>query len=130
MKTQKMLIAILVSFVVMFVLAGVFHLGIMKDYFIQQLGPMSSIQFALTSYLILAVVMAYIYGKHWNRSGNLIANGLVFGILMGLMCRVPWEILEIGYGRGNFNFVMTEGIWHMVEEGVGGIMIAIVYGKV
>ena len=54
---------------------------------------------------------------------------MVFGILMGLMARVPWEVLELGYGRGDWSFVITEGIWHMVEEGIGGIAMAHVYGR-
>jgi hypothetical protein len=128
MNTQKMLLAVVAGFVVMFGLAGLFHLVIMKDFFIQKLGGSPLIQYPILSYLILAILMSYIYPQGY-KGGSLLKEGLVFGILIGLVCRVPSEVLELGYGRGDLAFVVTEGIWHMVEEGIGGIVIAYVYGK-
>jgi len=128
MNMQKMLLAVVVGFIVMFGLAGLFHLVIMKDFFIQKMGGSPMIQYPIASYVILAILMSYIYPQGY-KGGSLIREGLVFGILMGLMCRVPWEVVELGYGRGDIPFVLTEGIWHMVEEGIGGIAIAFMYGK-
>jgi hypothetical protein len=128
MKIQKMLLAIIVGFIIMFVLTGLFHLVIMKEYFISKVGPLNDVQYAMISYGILAILMSYMYPKGYQ-GGSPVKEGLVFGILMGLTCRVPWEVLELGYGRGDWSFVMTEALWHSVEEGVAGIAIAMVYGK-
>ncbi len=48
---------------------------------------------------------------------------------MGLMARVPWEVLELGYGRGDWTFVIVEAVWHVIEEGIGGIVIAYIYTR-
>jgi hypothetical protein len=128
MKIQKLLLAIVVGFIVMFGLAGLFHLVIMKDFFIEKTGGEPSIHFAMLSYAILAILMSYIY-PYGYKGGSLVKEGLVFGILMGLLCRLPLQVLELGYGRGDLSFVVTEAVWHAVEEGIGGIAIAMVYGK-
>ena len=72
--------------------------------------------------------MAYIYPRGF-KGGSFIKEGLTFGILMGLMVRVPQQVLYLGYGHGDISYVLTEAVWHMVEQGVGGIAIAYVYGK-
>jgi hypothetical protein len=128
MINQKMILAIVAGFVTMFVLAGLFHLVLMKEYFIAKAGNMSSISYALLSYGILSILMSYMYPM-MSRTGSVIRDGLIFGILIGLICRVPWEVLELGYGRGDWGFVITEGVWHSIEEGVAGIVIAMIYAR-
>jgi hypothetical protein len=128
MNTQKMLLAVVVGFIVMFGLAGMFHLVLLKDFFQAKLGSDPMIQYPLLSYFILALLMSYIYPQGY-KGGSFVKEGLMFGILMGLVCRVPLEVLELGYGRGDLSFVLTEGIWHMVEQGVGGIAIAFMYKR-
>jgi hypothetical protein len=128
MKIQKLLLAIVVGFIVMFGLAGLFHLVIMKDFFMEKLGGEPSIHYAMLSYAFLAILMSYIYPFGY-KGGSPVKEGLIFGILMGLLCRLPLQVLEMGYGRVDLSFVVTEAVWHMVEEGIGGIAIAMVYGK-
>ncbi len=123
-----MILAIVVGFVVMFGLAGLFHLVIMKDYFDAKAGVPSGMMYALISYGILAILMAYIYPM-MNMAGSVIKAGLCFGILIGLICRVPLEVLQLGFGRADWGFVITEGIWHSVEEGIGGIAMAMIYAR-
>ena len=128
MINQKMLLAIVVGFVVMFGLAGLFHLVIMKDYFEAKVGVASSMMYPILSYAILAVLMSYMYPMI-NKGTSAIKDGLCFGILVGLLCRVPMEVLHLGYGSGDWGYVITEAIWHSIEEGIGGIVIAMVYAR-
>src|SRR5213596_775035 len=108
MKTQKMLVAVILSFIAMFILAGVFHLIIMKEFFIEKIKINAAagitgqleVQYAIVSYLILAVLMSIVYPIGY-KGGSPLKEGLVFGILIGLICRVPWEVLELGYGRSD-----------------------------
>ena len=128
MNTQKMLVAVVVGFVVMFGLAGLFHLVIMKEYFQSKLGGDPMMMYPPLSYFILAILMSYIF-PHGYKGGSPIREGLMFGILMGLVCRLPLQVLQLGYGRGDLSFVLTEAVWHMIEQGIGGIAIAYVYAR-
>ena len=60
MKPQKMLLAVVAGFVVMFGLAALFHLVIMGGFFREKLGGDPLIQYPILSYVILAILMAYI----------------------------------------------------------------------
>jgi len=128
MNTQKMFLAVVVGFIVMFALAGLFHLVIMGDFFREKLGGEPMMQHVILSYLILAILMAYIY-PHGYKGGSFVKEGLRFGILMGLMARLPLEVIQLGYGRADVSFVVIEAVWHMVEQGIGGIAIAYMYGR-
>ena len=123
-----MLLSIVVGFVVMFGLAGLFHLVIMKDYFEAKAGVMTSMMYPMLSYFILAILMSYLYPL-MKGGGSAIKDGLCFGIVVGLLCRVPLQVLHLGYGTGDWGFIITEGVWHSIEEGIGGIAIAMVYGR-
>jgi hypothetical protein len=128
MINQKMILALIVGFVVMFGLAGLFHMVIMKDYFITMLGGQPEMMYTFLSYFILALLMSIFYPM-MNKAGSVIQSGLIFGILVGLLCRVPLLVLHVGYGNGDLRFVITEGVWHAIEEGIGGIAIAMMYQR-
>lgn len=64
-----------------------------------------------------------------NKGASAIKDGLCFGILVGLLIRVPSIVLHLGYGTGDLNFLFVDGIWHCIEEGIGGIAIAMMYAR-
>ena len=61
------------------------------------------------------MLMAYLYPKGYSE-GSPVGEGLKFGILIGLI----W-ILPLG--------LILDAVWHLVEEGAGGIVIGLVYGR-
>ncbi len=66
--TSKTLLAALAGFIVMFVLAGLFHLVIFADFFSQRVGTATSLLYPILSYIILALLMAYIF-PHGYKGG-------------------------------------------------------------
>lgn len=139
MNLKKLIIATIAGGIVMFLLAGLFHMMIpmIKDNYaawMAEANPrrdmVEPIHFVMVvvSYVILALLMAYIYPLGY-KGGSPIKEGFVFGALMGLLSRVPVALVVWSTLFVDKNWVITEGIWHMLEEGIGGIVIAFVYGK-
>jgi len=47
---------------------------------------------------------------------------------MGLLCRLPFSL--VFYANSNsftLNHILADGVWHMVERGIGGIVMALIY---
>lgn len=134
MDTKKYLLASLTGLIVMFVLAWLGHTIIMESLF--EASPMESITREMpiipgiaVAYLVMALLMAYMYPKGIEGSG-VFGNGLRFGVLVGLLVSVPISLIMYStLHGGTLTMVVAEGVWHMVEQGAGGVAIAYVYGK-
>ena len=133
MDTKKCVIATVVGFVVMFLLAGLWHMLIMGNfyashsYFPARETPM--MEYIGLGYLILALLMAYIYPKGYS-SGSPVKEGAIFGGLIGLLWILPFSIVLHGvFNFGTKTLVLVDAIWHIVEQGIGGIVIGVIYGR-
>ncbi len=132
MNTKKMVIALFTSFIVMFLLAGLWHMVIMADLYS---GPNSleepMLYFIALGYFVLALIMTYIYPKGY-KGGKPVIEGLKFGILMGLLWILPLNLVFLGVMEsleGSGTVIIVDVIWHVVEEGIGGIVIGLIYGS-
>jgi hypothetical protein len=129
MNTKKMVIALFASFIVMFLLAGLWHMVIMADLYS---GPNSLVEpmlyFIALGYFVLALIMTYIYPKGY-KGGKPVIEGLKFGILMGLLWILPLSLVLYGVMGGSGTVIIVDVIWHVVEQGIGGIVIGLVYGS-
>ena len=129
MNTKKMVIALFASFIVMFLLAGLWHMVIMADLYS---GPKTleepMLHFIALGYFVLALIMTYIYPKGY-KGGKPVIEGLKFGILMGLLWILPLNLVLYGVMGGSGTVIIVDVIWHVVEQGIGGIVIGLVYGS-
>jgi len=86
-------------------------------------------QFIGIGYVVLALLMAYVYPIGY-KGGSALMVGLKFGAIMGLIWIVPHSIVMLGVeGTIPFQFIAVDGMWHLVEQGAGGVVIAMLYGK-
>ncbi len=133
MNVNKYLIASISGLVVMFLLGWVGHEYLISS--ITGLDPFEDIMKSepnvigiAVAYLVLALLMAYIYPKGIE-GDSVFANGLKFGILIGLLFELPMALIFFSVYEGvTISMVITEAVWHMIEQGIGGIVIAYVYG--
>lgn len=133
MNSKKYLIAFVSGFIVMFILGWIGH-----EYILPGLSgpdPMESVMKSepnvigiVIAYVVLALIMAYMYPKG-TEGNSVVGNGLKFGILIGLLFELPMAIIFYSVFEGvTISMVITEGVWHMIEQGIGGIAIAYGYG--
>ena len=132
MNAKKMLFALLAGFVVMFLLAGLWHMIIMGDFYKANSSSAALAEpkmlFIALGYFILALILAFIYPLGY-KGGSPVIEGLKFGVLMGLLWILPFSVVLFGLFESSGTVLVVDVIWHVVEEGIGGIVIGLVYGS-
>lgn len=133
MNTKKCLTAWIVGFLAMFILSGVWYMLIMEDFYktncyIPARGTPLMLYIAL-GYLVLALLMAYLYPIGY-KEGSPAREGLRFGVLIGILWVLPNSLVLYGAtNSGTRALILVDTIWHIVEQGVGGVVIATIYGR-
>lgn len=130
MIAKKLLLATLAGALSMWVLAGVWHELIMAHFYVTQThASHSGTGIILIAYLILGALMAFLYSRQHAPAARPMVEGLMFGIITGLLWVFPHELAMAGAHGGSIVYVLKNAAWHMVEQGVGGIVIAAVYRR-
>ncbi len=130
MNGRKLILSCIAGFIAMFLLAGLWHIALMIDLYNTPSSRKEPLMgFIALGMFILALLMAYLYPKGYS-GGSPVTEGLRFGILVGLLWTLPLSlILHAVQEEYALNMVIVDAIWHMVEEGVGGVVIGLVYGR-
>ncbi|MDH5680053.1 MAG: hypothetical protein OEZ36_00580 [Spirochaetota bacterium] len=129
MNIRKWILSALASSVVMWALAGIWHkLAIPLFSRAEDNVKHEGTAIIALAYLILAVLMAYVYPKGYQ-GGKPSWEGLKFGVLMGILWVFPHSLAMAGAHDESIAYVFQNAAWHVVEQGIGGIVIALIYGK-
>ena len=116
---------------VMLGLAAMWHRVLMADYYalhtsVARLEPLTG--YIALAYLTLSVLMTLIYPKGYS-GGSRWSEGLRFGLIIGLMYALPRGIVMYSVeGTHTGTLVLVDSAWHMVEQGAGGVVIALIHG--
>jgi hypothetical protein len=137
MNAKKLLLATLAAFVIMFAVGGLTHLVIFKDWFINHTGiagslnrPAMLMQYSIIALLLLAFIMSYLYPKGVEGS-NKIMQGLKFGLIISVLWFLPCNLIEYSMTTVlSLKAVLMNVVLHAIEQGLGGIVIALVYGNI
>ena len=125
---KKLTLATLLSGFGMWVVAGIWHNLIMANLYKEVHATHEGIGILLIAYFILALLMGYIYPLGY-KGKNPVIEGLRFGIIIGLLWVMPHGLAMAGAHGESIIYVIKNSIWHMVEQGIGGIIIGLVYRK-
>lgn len=132
MNCGKLIIAWLAGFVVMFLLSGLWYMVIMQSYYAEQFSEVARAEPVMIwiglGYLVAALLMAFIYPLGY-KGGMPAAEGLKFGILIGLIMAVPIGLIMYGVNTIPLGATMVDTIYQVVEKSVGGLVIGLVFGK-
>lgn len=136
MDIKKLAIATIASFATMFVVGYLGHMYLLADFFANNTGIIGDVNreaplipFIALGSITLAFLMSYMYPKGVEGT-NHIMQGLKFGVIIGIIWIVPHT--TILYGATTVfskTFILGDSLWHLVEQGLGGVVIALVYGK-
>lgn len=130
MNARKLVLGAVAAFVVMFAASWVWHEALMADFYQAEAMPMraSPMMWAVAAgYGVLALLMAWMYPKG-HEGGSAWAEGAKFGAVIGILWTVPIQLILYGVMEGAFSMVYVDGGWHLVEQALGGIAIAMVHG--
>ena len=123
MNVKKWFLAGLLGFVVMFILSGLWYMLIMDAFYREQYNFI----FIVLGYLVMAFLMSYIYPIGY-KGGSPAKEGLRFGVLIGLLVWLSSNLILYGAHNMTLSATLVDSGWHVVEEGIGGLVIALVYG--
>lgn len=129
MNVKKFTLAALGGGVVMWVLAGLWHELLMARFYAGDThATHEGIGIIFLAYIVLGALMAYLYPLGF-KGGHPIVEGLRFGVVIGILWVFPHELAMVGAHGGSILYVLKNAAWHLVEQGVGGIIIGLVYGR-
>ena len=130
MNYKKLIIVTVVTGFSMWVISGLWHNLILANFYASETeASHEGIGILLIAYLILALIMSYIYPLGY-KGGRPIVEGLRFGTLIGLLWVFPHELAMVGAHGDSILYVFKNAVWHMVEQGIGGIIIGLIYQRV
>jgi hypothetical protein len=80
-------------------------------------------------YFILALLMVIIYRRFiWEKRIS-IWTGLRFGMATAVCWLMPYSLVLFGVYNFPYDILPLDFGWALVEQGVGGLVIGLVYGK-
>jgi hypothetical protein len=133
MNLKKFILAGLAAFVVMALLGGLWHKVLLGSFYGEHFKyiadadmVMVMIGLFLTGFLLSAI---YPVGY---KGGSPASEGYRFGMLMGAVWMIPTAfIIFLGAGLVTPVGILVDMPWHiLVEEGIAGLVIGLVYGKI
>ena len=133
MNIKKLLMAGLASAVVMFLLGGGWHMALMGDFYTNHSTSVAkdpaNIIYIVAGYFVLGFIMSYIYPQGY-KGGTPWMEGLKFGLIIGIIWVLPHGLILYAVIESSDRTLMgVDTAWHLVEQGIGGIVIAMIYGR-
>jgi hypothetical protein len=79
-------------------------------------------------YVVLALLMSVIYRRFVRVNGSPAWSGLRFGLVAAVCWLMPYSIVLFGVYNFPYIVLPLDFAWAFVEQGVGGLVIGLVYG--
>jgi hypothetical protein len=126
---KKLLVPALAGGVVMWLLAGLWHEIFMAKFYANQAhAAHEGVAVIFAAYLVLGLLMSYLYPSQ-RKTGRPALDGLKLGVLVGLLWVFPHELAMAGAHGSSISYVFKNAAWHMIEQGIGGIIIGFVHAR-
>jgi hypothetical protein len=125
----KPIIAVIISGLVMWIIAGLWHNLVLPNINENIQGHHEGLGIMLIGYFILSLLMTYIYSLVSKNNMNLI-TGLKIGIISGLLWVLPHGLVMAAAHNTSIMYEFENSLWHMFEQGIGGVIISLVYVKI
>lgn len=129
MNKMKFLQATLAATISMVLLAGLWHKIIMARFYASEThASHEGTGIIFLAYVVLSLLMAYLYPRGY-KGGQPVLEGLTFGLIIGLLWVFPHELAMAGAHGTSILYTFKNVAWHMIEQGIGGIILGLVYGR-
>lgn len=129
MNIKNFLILTLLSSVTMFAAGGIWHEVVMAQFYREAVhASHEGTGIIFIACFILAAMMTWLY-IHLDIGKGHLGKGFIFGTFIGLLWVFPHELAMSGAHGEPLLYVFKNATWHMVEQGLGGLVLALVYQK-
>lgn len=128
MKNIKFIVTAVIGGFIMWVISGLWHNLILPSLYADTHATHEGIFILLLAYVILAGFMVYLLPIIF-KDGSLVMRGLKLGMFVGVLWILPYTLTMAGAHGTSLVYVVKNTLWHMVEQGLGGIFIALLANK-
>jgi hypothetical protein len=130
----KTLIATVVATAVMFALAGLYTGVLAREFIANNVEPTllrspPNLVLVACGYFVLSLLMALLYPRLVRVNDSSAKNGLRFGLAAGVCWLMPYSLVLFGVYKFPYVALPLDFAWALVEQGVGGLVIGLIYGK-
>ena len=80
-------------------------------------------------YALLALLMTTLYGRFVRGPKSSAWSGLRFGAMAGVCWLMPYSLVLFGVYRFHYVALPMDFGWALIEQGIGGLVIGLIYGK-
>ena len=113
----------------MWVIAGLWHNLILPFFNKNIQAHHDGLGLMLLAYFILTLLMAYIYSFSFSGKKPVL-EGLRLGVVVGLLWVLPHGLVMAGAHETSVIYEFKNAGWHMIEQGIGGMIIGLVYSRI
>jgi hypothetical protein len=131
---KRTIFAVLAASVAMFSLAGLYTGVLARSFIAAHVDPAlmrapPNLILVFFGYFVLALLMAILYRRFVGVRHSPAWNGTCFGMAAAVCWLMPYSLVL--FGVYNFPYVVLpmDFLWALVEQGVGGLVIGLIYGK-
>ena len=131
---KKTLFATIAASVVMFSLAGLYTGVLAREFIANHVDPTllrtpPNLTLVAFGYFVLALLLALLYPRLVRVSGSPAMSGLRFGLVAGGCWLMPYSLVLFGVYKFPYVALPLDFAWALVEQGVGGLVIGLIFGK-
>ena len=118
----------------MFSLAGLYTGVLAHEFIASHVDPTllripPNLTLVAFGYFVLALLMALLYPRLVHVSGSPAMSGLRFGLVAGVCWLMPYSLVLFGVYKFPYVALPLDFAWALVEQGIGGLVIGLIYGK-
>lgn len=131
---KRTIIRAIVASVVMSSLAGLYT-GVLARAFIAANLDQSLLRnppnlfLVFFGYVVLALLMSVLYRRFVRVTGSPAWSGLRFGLVVAVCWLMPYSLVLFGVYKFPYVALPLDFAWALVEQGTGGLVIGLIYGK-
>ena len=131
---KKTVFSVIAASVAMFSLAGLYSSVLARSFIASHvdqalLRHQPNLILVFVGYVVLALLMSVLYPRLVRVTGSPAWSGLRFGMVAGVCWLMPYSLVLFGVYRFPYGALPVDFAWALVEQGLGGLVIGLVYGK-
>jgi len=128
-KPMRVLLSTLVGGFAMWFVGGLWHNLILPLINNNVEAHHDGLVIVLISYFVLAFLMSYIFSLSYQAGKSVVIEGLKMGVVIGILWVFPHGLAMAGTHDTSIVYEIKNTLYHMIEQGIGGIVIAFIMIK-
>jgi len=111
---------------IMWVIGGLYHNLIIPSINEDVHPHHEGLGITLIAYILLGLLMSYFYMNSKEIEDSLL-KGIKIGVIIGILWVFPHGLTMAAVHESSISYQITNSLYHIIEQGIGGIIIFLVF---